>query len=430
MTLAAPLRVLRLANGLSAVGAILGLGLTSTALAAPTPAVIAQLNSNGRSSIIPDYTVGWDFQVAQDVHVSELGFFDMLETTAGSVGDGLFEAHQVGIWTDDGTHVVSGTVGAGVQAPLENGFRYVAVPEVKLVPGTTYIIGAHYPSSCNFTTGGAGDCSVTQVPADFLNPAKFVWDSAIIPGVRRWGMGFAAPIGAGNQPAFGPTFRFTPGDAPPPGPGPPPGETVLLDPLGDFHLFAGPLPVGSPAAPDLLQLKAGFTASHLLVTVDFAPGTMHPAAEGNFYVLGLDLDLNLTTGGSFIPGADTLLPFSAGLEFATVCDGFISPGTCGQQIPVLLEGDQLRLEIPLDSTGIDDDGVVRFGFVAGLFAAGVPVSEDAAFDGVSGSLDRNLTMISGAIAEVTVPMLEPWGALLLTAGLLATAIRRLQPLRR
>lgn len=397
--------------------------LSSAALADPVPAVVHQLQTNGRGAVIPDYTLGWDFQVAQEVRVFDLGFFDMLETTAGSIGDGLFEAHAVGIWLEDGTLVVSAVVPDGVQADEQDGFRYVAVPEVVLAPGVTYVIGAHYPSSCNFSVGGAGDCVVTHVPAGILTPPKFSWTSPVVPGGRRYGEGFSAPLGTGGEPALGPTFRFELGAAPPPPPPPPPGETVLLDPAGDFQLLAGPLPPGA-VAPDLVRLAAGFTASHLIVTVEFAPGTLQSPVGSAFYLLGLDLDLNLTTGGATISGADALLIFASDLSYATICRETISPETCGAQVPVFANGDELQLDIPLDASGLDDDGVARFGFVAGLFDGGVPIAEDAAFDGASGSLQRNLLMVSGSLlAPQAVPVLGPVAAMILALGLVITARR-------
>ena len=415
---------LRRASGLL----LLLVPLAPAALADVSPAVVHQLQSTGRGGVSPDYTLGWDFQVAQEVHVFDLGFFDMLETDAGSIGDGLFEAHQVGIWRADGSLVVSAVVPDGVQAELQDGFRYVSVPEVLLVPGVTYIIGAHFPSTCDFDVGGAGDCNVNHVPAGILTPPKFTWTPPVIPGGRRYGEGFSAPLGTGERPALGPSFRFEPGAAPPPPPPPPPGETLLVDPVGDPSLLSGPLPPGA-VAPDLVRLTAGFTTTHLIVTVGFAPGTMQPPVGSSFYLLGLDLDLNLTTGGADIPGADALLIFAGNLSYATICRDYISPGTCGAQVPVFLDGDEMQLDIPLDASGLDDDGVARFGFVAGLFDGGVPIAEDAAFDGVSGSLQRNLLMVSGSLLAPppqAVPALGPAATLLLASGLLVAALGALR----
>jgi hypothetical protein len=406
--------------------AVLGLMivLASNMEARATPAVTSNVTTTSRGSVIPDYTIGWDFEVDQEIDVTHLGFFDMLETSAGSIGDGLFEAHQIGIWKEDGTLVASGTVAAGQAATLIDDFRYVAITSTTLVPNETYLIGAHFPSSCSLTTGSTGDCSVTHVPGDLFNPSKFKWDAILRPGVRRWGVGFSAPLGTGTRPGFGPTFLFTPGQTPPPPPSAPPGMVILQDPAGDPFFFNGPLPPGSPEAPDLLKLQAGFTSTDLMVSVTFAAGTMQPGTAGTLYIMGLDTDLNLTTGGSFVPGADKILFFASDLTFATICDEYVSLPTCPNQVPITLQGDQLQMTIPLDASGINDDGVVRFGFVAGLFLSGLPASEDSAFDGVSGSLVRNLTVTSGNLEAppLPVPGLGGAGKFALVLALVAMAL--------
>lgn len=405
-------------------------GVTN-AYAQSDPAAMHQLQSNGRGSTFADSTLGWDFQVTQELVVTDLGFFDMLETTSGSIGDGLFEAHAVGIWDESGTLLVSGVVAGGTAAPEESGFRYVAVPETELQPGVTYIIGAHFTSGCDFTNGGSGDCVVSYVQGGILVPPKFAWDARVNPIGRRWGgVGFAAPLDTGTNPAFGPSFKFVPGDDPPPPPPAPPGETVIDDPLGDFSLLAGPLPPGAPNPPDLLEVRAGFDSTHLHVHVEFAPGSMQAGATGLFYVLGLDLDLNMLTGGSFVPGADATLLFASDLLSATICDGSLTFESCNVPVPVTLDADALHLSIPLDAAGIDDDGAAHFGFVAGLFVDGAPAAEDAAFGGTSGSLERQFAAVSGNLLAAPVPGLAPWALGGLVVALGAAARRRVRGVSR
>lgn len=82
-------------------------------------------------------TFGYEFSTNDDpLEVFSLGFWD-------ASGGGLNEAHEVGIWTEDGsTLLVSGTVPSGTQAPLDSGFRFVAVTPVVLAPNTSYLAGA------------------------------------------------------------------------------------------------------------------------------------------------------------------------------------------------------------------------------------------------------------------------------------------------
>ncbi len=390
------------------------------------PAATHHIESNGRGGTTPDTTTGWSFRVTREVIVTDLGFFDMLEASSGSIGDGLHEPHSVGIWHESGTLVVSGVVAGGTAAPLEAGFRYVAVPETTLEPGEIYVIGSHWPSTCNFTIGGSGDCSVSYAQAGVFTPPKFTWDPAVYPIERRWGgVGFAMPPSSGLNPAFGPSFKFELGAAPPPPPPAPPGEVSIEDPVGDVTLFSGPLPPGSPSPPELVSVRAGFDATHLHVDVSFAPGTMNPGGTGTFYLLGLDLDLNALTGASFIPGAEAMLFFASDLQSATICGTTLDPAVCTTSIPVQLGADDLSVSIPLGPDGIDDDGAARFGFVAGYFLDGIPVSEDVAFGGVSGSLDRVFAAVSGNLLAAPVPALAPLGAIGLALALVAAARREL-----
>jgi len=197
--------------------------------------------------------------------------------------------------------------------------------------------------------------------------------------------------------------------------------TVLSDPEGDVFLFNGSLPSGSPPAPDIVEVTAGFSSENLVFTIDFATGTLGDSLNG-LAVMGLDLDLDAGTGGSFIPGADRLLFFSGDLSFLTVCEEIVPfPVGCGSQLSITEGTDSLAFEVPLDLPDINDDGEVRFGFVIGLFDGGVPVSEDAAFGGPAGSLERNLQAVSSAV----VP--EPSTAVLVAMGLTVLGAHRSRP---
>ena len=102
-------------------------------------------------------TVGWEFVHSgphYHIYLTRLGVYD-----AG--GDGLVNAHQVGLWTSTGSLLISATVPPGTDAPLENGYRYVSVDPVALMP-------AHYVIAAQFS---AGDADLQRAgPATGLGP--------------------------------------------------------------------------------------------------------------------------------------------------------------------------------------------------------------------------------------------------------------------
>lgn len=59
-------------------------------------------------------------------------------------GDGLSEAHTVGLWSASGTLLASALVPAGTAASLLDGFRYVDIADVALDVGTGYVVGATF----------------------------------------------------------------------------------------------------------------------------------------------------------------------------------------------------------------------------------------------------------------------------------------------
>jgi len=86
----------------------------------------------------PEGTYGWAFTLTNTISVTELGYFDF-------GGNGLTDSHDVGIWTNTGTLLVSATVPAGTAATLNGDFRYVLVTATLLAPGD-YVIGGFSPA--------------------------------------------------------------------------------------------------------------------------------------------------------------------------------------------------------------------------------------------------------------------------------------------
>jgi Domain of unknown function (DUF4082)/PEP-CTERM motif len=138
-------------------------------------------------------TIGWQFTVNSPVSVSALGFFD--------VGlDGLAQSHQVGIWANTGTLLVSGTVSAGTSSTLDGSFRYVTVPGTILTPGT-YRIGAFYVANSADLKPGNSESITTDPAISYIQP-NYGLGSFTFPNVLQG-------IGNGLN-HFGPNFELSP----------------------------------------------------------------------------------------------------------------------------------------------------------------------------------------------------------------------------
>lgn len=93
-------------------------------------------------------THGWAFlpvlAPGEQMIITSIGVFD-------EDGNGLFNTHQVGLWTTpggDGALLASATVPAGSGAPLVEGFRFTSLsPAVPLPLGRGFIIGAYYSAA-------------------------------------------------------------------------------------------------------------------------------------------------------------------------------------------------------------------------------------------------------------------------------------------
>lgn len=187
------------------------LGLVALGLAAVTPQAYAAStlaldfsNTTGEGLANGPFTLGWSFSVGRTaLSVTDLLVFD-------SSGDGLGEAHAVGIWDSLGNLVVSGVVGSGTTNPLVvgvgAGWRDVAVAPTLLAAGQVYTIGAVWLDGVdpmlfdsdginNFTTQG-----ITFLSNNYIS-----------------GGSLANPTSSNSSaPAFfGPTFEATAANATP-----------------------------------------------------------------------------------------------------------------------------------------------------------------------------------------------------------------------
>lgn len=126
--------------GVPALAAVLSLLLCAPALCDETALRSAVVRSTEPAPF--GGTLGWTFLhdgPGYTIHLTKLGVVD-------GAGDGLDASHRVGLWTLDGALLASATVPAGTAASLEDGYRYVPVGPVELMPGA-YVVGAHYERS-------------------------------------------------------------------------------------------------------------------------------------------------------------------------------------------------------------------------------------------------------------------------------------------
>ncbi len=154
----------------------------------------------------PGATIGWQFTTSTGLNIDSLGVWDL-------GGDGLVESHDVGIWALDGTLLTSATVASGAGNLLEDGFRWVSIPDYAL-PAGTYVVGAYMPTGADEGAALASYLTASEVtyvqnlylygsgftlPTDYWDGydggnfgANFRYNSAIaaptsIPTLSQWG---------------------------------------------------------------------------------------------------------------------------------------------------------------------------------------------------------------------------------------------------
>lgn len=175
---------------------IVGLSFLSSACVAiargQVPAVT--IGGAGTTDDDTDDVTGFVFTVGDlPIAVDELGFWDF-----GS--DGLNVAHDVGIFRQsDQAIIVQGTVPAGVDAPLDGGFRYVSIPAITLLAGESYQAVAYRPApvtdlvGVNFPTFSSAS-AITVDQGIFLNGTG--------------GLAFATSNPGTANGVFGPNFKI------------------------------------------------------------------------------------------------------------------------------------------------------------------------------------------------------------------------------
>jgi hypothetical protein len=162
-----------------------------------TEAVV--LNLKGAShSAGPNLVEGWEFKSNRSLWVTQLGIYDYH-------ADGLSLPHDVAIWNvkDESKPVVQATVPAGTAAPLEGAFRFVRIQRVKLEPGESYAIVAHYPEANDHSVSSPNLRTLTAEFAPQLTVAgrRFAFPHKAMAFPRLFSSGAEGV-------SIGPTFRF------------------------------------------------------------------------------------------------------------------------------------------------------------------------------------------------------------------------------
>ncbi len=150
-------------------------------------------------------TWGFDFKVTSPVTVTDLGIWN------NNSGDGLIDSHTVSIWDDavPGVPLASVTIPARTTSVVEE-FSYGSLTtSLTLSPGTTYVLGASYPTR---VSGGDFVAFVPQFSLGSVFTAVHSRSSdAVFPVASD-------PASSVLDGGFGPNFLFDASPAPVPEP--------------------------------------------------------------------------------------------------------------------------------------------------------------------------------------------------------------------
>jgi hypothetical protein len=186
----------KLACGLSVI-LILGIGQAAWA------DIALQVSGTPNATPAAHTNHGWEFVANDAIIVTHLGLYD---------GDlnGFANNHPIGLWrVSDSALLTSGVMHAGAGDPLLDSFRYVDVPDVTLVPTTSYVVAF-------FSDWDTSDGMITS-PGDTV----MVVDPALTYTIARWDQSQSSlmlPMGTTTGLRIGPNFQFSnPSAIPAPG---------------------------------------------------------------------------------------------------------------------------------------------------------------------------------------------------------------------
>ncbi|MFN7677050.1 MAG: hypothetical protein ACK5QW_00440 [Cyanobacteriota bacterium] len=120
-------------------------------------------------------TVGYGLTLSQPRRLEHLGFWDALD-------DGLLSAHVVSLFDGSATLLASAVVPAGTMADLHDGFRWVPIPPLALVPGT-YVLAASMEGDAASFDAVITDATISTVGVGLtLNPSGALRSEPVLPG--------------------------------------------------------------------------------------------------------------------------------------------------------------------------------------------------------------------------------------------------------
>lgn len=132
--------------------------------------------NTGNAANNGEQTIGWQFNVLNDVTVTHLSWFD-------KDGDGLDARHEIGIWAPDGTLLVSDIMPAGTAATLDGIWRVIDVPDLVLTAGEGYIVGGYNGQNNDWLASNVDqtvnsnlefvDATFAQLTGNFERPTEF-----------------------------------------------------------------------------------------------------------------------------------------------------------------------------------------------------------------------------------------------------------------
>lgn len=145
-----------------------------------------------------NYTLGWRFTVSQPIVVTHLGLWD-------ANGDGLVQSHDIGLWTNSGSLIVSATIPSGSSTPTTPApggvWRWVTLPTPATLSAGSYRIGAFYPTN-------SGDLLVFNSSSGVVTGPNVVFNHAAYNGGSS--LAFPGTNSSIQTGYFGPNFMYVP----------------------------------------------------------------------------------------------------------------------------------------------------------------------------------------------------------------------------
>jgi hypothetical protein len=107
---------------------------------------------------------GWQFVASRSITLTHLGLWD-------DGGNGFTDEHPIGLFRrDDEALLVSGTIPSQNGAQLIEGFRYIDVADVALLPNVSYVIAFYSPQYFPHDSQTSADRVIIQTEKEVFHP--------------------------------------------------------------------------------------------------------------------------------------------------------------------------------------------------------------------------------------------------------------------